>query len=174
MLAGCSEGDPVPRIAPSSPVSTSASLSESPSPSTGPVEPTMPAAAKRHTAAGAESFVRFWFDSFTYGMTTGDTALVGSLSAPDCQSCEALVHKVDDVYRDGGQVKSRGWRVEEATSPEGADAPTMLLRIHQAARVLLDEQGKVVDRTQAAKVPMRASLVRHGGTWYMQSLEIIG
>ena len=57
LVAGCSSGDPQPKVAPSAPVSASASSSGAPS---GPAEPVLPAAARKHTAAGAEAFVRFY------------------------------------------------------------------------------------------------------------------
>lgn len=52
-----------------------------------PTKPTLPAAARQRTGAGAAAFSRYFFAvvGFSWGMPRA--GLVGGLSAPDCQAC---------------------------------------------------------------------------------------
>ena len=100
-LGGCSD-DPVPKVAPRE--SPAPSVSESPSP-TGPVEPTMPAAAKRHTAAGAEAFVKFYWEMVNYAQRSGDVDGLRDLGDKNCGACAGGLGFLDRIFKAGGQIR---------------------------------------------------------------------
>lgn len=105
-LAGCGP-DPLPGPTPSASTSPATS-SPSPSP-TGPVAPELPAAAKANTEAGAEAFVRYWFEAVTYAMQTGDTGPLEAASTPGCVACNDLQRRIKKIYGEGNRLDGTGW-----------------------------------------------------------------
>ena len=99
-LGACSGSDPEPKFAdptptvPSSPSTTAVS---------GPVEPTMPAAAQGTDAAAAEAFVKFYWEMVNYAQETGDVSGLKALST-DCRTCDAAVEYIEDVYGRHGRI----------------------------------------------------------------------
>lgn len=172
VLGGCS-GDPEPRFAPSESSSPAVGTSPSGDPD---ASPSLPRAAQENSRAGAEAFVRFWFETFSQAMTSGDTQGVDDLSGPRCASCSALSTTIDDLYRKGGHVETAGWLVEASfKAPDyEPNRPRFLLRVRQEKRTLYGRDGEVVDRTATTKVPMRVTLTRQGSRWQFGALEILG
>jgi hypothetical protein len=104
VLGGCSGDDPEPKFAP--PESTSPTASGSPSSTpTGPVEPTMPAAARRHTVAGAQAFVKFYWEMVNYAQATGALEPLVKLSAGNCGACSGGVGFLRKIFTAGGSVR---------------------------------------------------------------------
>ncbi len=101
VLGGCSGEDPQPKIAPPE---SSAPTSASATPS-GPVEPTMPAAAKQHNAAGAEAFVAYYWELVNYAQATGELAKLKSLGSGACQACAGGVAGLRTVFANGGTIQ---------------------------------------------------------------------
>ena len=90
VLGGCdsSSEDPVGTPTPSpSASSSSASPSASPTPSPTASGPEVPAAAREKTDAGAEAFVKYFFDQFNVAWTKPEAGLISSLSTKDCKFC---------------------------------------------------------------------------------------
>jgi hypothetical protein len=139
-------------------------------------QPTLPNAARKQTRSGAEAFVRFWFETVSQAMTSGDTQGIDYLSSQRCVSCSALSARIDDLYRKGGHVETGGWVVEASVKAPNyqASRPRFLLRVRQDRRILFGRDGEVVDRTGATKVPMRVTLTRQSSGWKFGALEIIG
>lgn len=102
-LGACSGDDPEPKVADPSP---SATLPSSPSttPVSGPVEPTMPAAARGSDAAAAEAFVKFYWEMVNYAQATGDVEGLKVL-ATRCLNCDTGVHSIEAAYEDGGEIR---------------------------------------------------------------------
>ncbi|MGZ4438423.1 MAG: DUF6318 family protein, partial [Nocardioidaceae bacterium] len=97
LAAGCS-GDPKPRVAPEpSPSSTSPTA-------IGPVEPVMPEAAKAHTPAGAEAFVKYYWQWVNYAQRTGVVDRLRALG-PGCDGCEGGISFIEGVYSKGGRIR---------------------------------------------------------------------
>jgi hypothetical protein len=172
LVVGACSGEPEPKFAPPS-QSSSPQMEATPSESP---QSQLPLVARRHTRAGAEAFVRFWFETFSLAMTSGNTQTVDDLSAQRCVSCSALSTTIDDLYRKGGHVKTAGWLVEASFKAPDYEAsqPRFVLRVRQAKRTLYGRDGEVVDRTSATKVPMRVTLDRRGSGWKVGALEILG
>lgn len=64
----------------------------------------MPAAAKRHTPAGAEAFTRFYFAALNYAQGTLDTEVLARLRTGACDGCQGVVDNIDSVRKRHGTV----------------------------------------------------------------------
>ncbi|MGN6088785.1 MAG: DUF6318 family protein, partial [Actinomycetales bacterium] len=114
-LAGCG-GSADPATTPSPPVSSpsSASTTPAPTPSATPTPsptvsvPPMPEAAKQHTVAGGEAFVKYYIDVINAVRAGGDRERLEELTSPTCDSCQAELH---------GAPTARRLQVVSAQSP---------------------------------------------------------
>lgn len=164
-LAGCSD-DPVPKVAPHESPSV---VSESPSP-TGPTEPTMPAVAKKHTAAGAEAFVKFYWEMVNYAQASGDLQGLRSLGDENCGACSGGLRFLDRIYEAGGHV--RGGKVTvvdvRATKVRGAGqqiAFQVLVSVENTRQVV-DLPGTKRDQSYpAAKSSIQFIVDPKPGSW---------
>jgi hypothetical protein len=100
-LGACSGDDPQPKIAdptptlPSSPSTTAVS---------GPLEPTMPAAARGTDAAAAEAFVKYYWEMVNYAQATGDLGGLESITDQSCTACQAGLESLRRIIADHGQI----------------------------------------------------------------------
>src|SRR5689334_15808593 len=93
-LSACSRDDPGTD---GTPTPTSAVTTPPPTtPTTIPTPTTLPAAAKADKA-GAEAFVRYFWDVFNYTYESGDTRLLRSISDKTCKFCQSVVDHVDGL-----------------------------------------------------------------------------
>jgi hypothetical protein len=95
LLAGCG-GDAKPDATPSS-TSPSSTTASSPTATAVPtttaaptVDPNIPAAARAHTPAGAEAFVRYFYSQLNIAWGQPRAGLLAPLSLPSCKTCKAL------------------------------------------------------------------------------------
>jgi len=109
VLGGCSD-DPVPKVAP--PSDSPSVVSETPSPSGSAKDP-----------VGA---VRAWVRAQNVALHTGDTAEMRGLSATPCESCDGFAEPIEQVYRNGGSFKTRGWTVNGAKARAGTSQPVVI------------------------------------------------
>lgn len=166
VLVGCSAADPEPRVAPSSPASTSASVSPSPSAS-GPVEPTMPAAAKRHTAAGAEAFVRFYWEMVNYAQSSGDVSGLTQLSGPRCSACSASLRGLRRQLAHGAHIEGGVASIHSVDSSRliAGNGPAFVVTadVTTTREVISYEGGSRKDDVYpAGRVPLRFIVQAHG------------
>jgi hypothetical protein len=105
VLAGCSEGDPEPRMAPTESVASTPSTS---APTVSPsVDPTVDPLSPEET-------VRAWVKARNAALQDGDTDAVRALSSSSCESCFGLIEPIEEIYSSGGNFETKGWRVAAA------------------------------------------------------------
>ncbi len=120
LVSGCSSGEPdqastslPPESSSSTPattvVPTTSSSTPSPSPtvtptSAKPTKPTLPAANRQDTTAGARATAVYWLKTLGYAFDSGDTKPMRAISFPDCQACANYGDAIDDVIRMGGKI----------------------------------------------------------------------
>ena len=102
LLSACGSSEEA-KPSPTPSVSPTASDSASPRASASPTAPALPEAAKAHTKAGAEAFVRHFLDTANYAQETGETSPLAALSADGCRSCDAGVAGLKTVFAAGGR-----------------------------------------------------------------------
>lgn len=86
---------------PIEPTATAAAPS-SPTGTSKPKPPTLPAAAKRNDETGAANFVAHWVRTSDYAAVTGDTAPLREISDPQCTGCARYIQLYARTYASGG------------------------------------------------------------------------
>ncbi len=164
LAAGCTGmSDPSP-----STTSIGASSTSSPSP-TPPATPSVPAAARAHTEAGAEAFVRFYIDQLNLAWTRPSDAVLPPLSHPDCVSCKNMQSTAEDLAAHSQHYRSNPVAVVTAASFPGAPSGQQFVRLllDQQEVDVVDESGKVMLTDQSKKLTRTVVVIWEGGAWLL-------
>lgn len=157
LLAGCSgSAKPEPSASSSSlPSSTSTpAVSTSPSATAPRTDPNVPAAARVHTPAGAEAFVRYFHDQLNVAWRTPKTGLLPPLSLPECKTCGALEDNAADLLAKHEHVSGDPVRIDTL---EGGDRAAngdqrVIITGAQLRTSVLDSKGQKVRDVAAARI----------------------
>lgn len=165
-LAGCTSGDndltPTP-----TPTVSSTSASPTPTPSPSPTETsTIPAAAREKSEKGAEAFVRYFVQQSAEAWMIPDSALIKSISSPDCESCTSLAATADELSQKGHRYASEPITVisVEALTSSGARM-NVGASIKQHKVDVVDRKGNKVSTDKAASLERTFLLYWEGGRW---------
>jgi hypothetical protein len=169
LTAGGCSSDAEPSPMPTPPSSPSEPASESPSAT----PPAMPAEASGTSPAAAKAFVRHWITSLNYASSTGDTAAVQALSAPDCESCTASFDRIAAVYANGGSIRSDGWRVRtmKLVPGQSTNEPMIDVGIRLTPQVVVERRGSEPQEFDGGRLPMTFTLSRDLDSWRVTRLE---
>lgn len=125
LLAACGGGDePGPDVltsssSPSSPSSPSSSSSSAvPAPEV--TVPPLPPEATTQDAAGAEAFVRHWFDLLNYGYMTGDSGPLSHQSDDACAECGDFFRLIEDLSSDDERTAGPAIGLDAIAAPPPA------------------------------------------------------
>lgn len=130
-----------------------------------PGEPTLPAAAKAPTRAGAEAFVRYYIKVVNYAGVTGDVHALKN-SASTCRSCKSLAGAFRKTYAAGGHYRTDGWRIEsQFTAPDPTGDWVSLLEVRQSKTTWVKAANAEPKRFPAKKLKLRFEVKRVGGVW---------
>lgn len=122
--------------------SQSATATSTPSPST-PSAPVSPANLP-HTADGAITFMRFWFDAAEYAYATGDTAPLRTNSDVGCEACNKIISRIENQYASGGSFKGVKATIIDPASPPLEDfGAAISLQVSETAGQRLGVDGTV-------------------------------
>lgn len=185
MLAGCGADDKA-KPSDASPSSTATSspttataptaTSVSPTPTKTPTtDPSVPAAARAHTPAGAEAFTRYFIERVNIAWTE---PRAGSL-LPLCQSSAlACVAYERDATRlakeghryDGNPVSITFIGVLDATNPNRFD---VLANLVQERRSEIDSAGKIYVTDKRKKVRLNFELLYTDHAWSVATIKIM-
>jgi hypothetical protein len=143
-VSGCTEKHQANESLPSA---SEASESESADelPPLGPEDFPMPAEARTKDAAGAEAFIRYYFDLLNRSLTDMDVHYLREL-ASGCEDCERIARETEaDAekgyrYR-GGELTITGEVSLALTGPNQAESAFVA---RQATLTVVDEMGKAV------------------------------
>ncbi len=175
-LAGCDSGGDDPVVSPTptaSSTSASPSASSSPSPTPSSTGPDIPAAARAHTPAGAEAFLRFYFDQINVAYMKPQPRLLSSLSTPDCEFCRRSEATAAELAKARQRYSTRPVSVKTASSFGGAPAGGQYLHlvfVQHGAKVV-DSAGVVVDTDSRLTAEANAALRWEAGAWKLQGIE---
>jgi len=176
-LGGCtggSEPDPSPSVSSgSSSSSASVSVTPSPSPSVTASGPEIPAAAREQTEAGAEAFVRFFFDQLNTAWTEPRAGLIESLSDPACKFCSLSENDAAYLVAEKQRYERVPAEVLEVEAFVGAPAGQQYLaaKIDQKNVRILDQAGEVVGTDQHKVIDRNVALVWSVDRWLMLEVE---
>lgn len=170
-IGGCTGEDPAPTSAtspaPTSPSTTSSTTSPSATSVAAPVpvKPEFPAAAKKHTDAGAVAFVEYYWAAMNYAWMKPDTKILVDLGAASCKSCANLQDSAvlfADKRQRFAQPPIAVDSIELVYSAgENAQVFTMVRR---TAASLVDASGKVIS-TNTPLTLRRAFKLQWLGRW---------
>ncbi|MBD3783246.1 MAG: hypothetical protein IE926_09885 [Micrococcales bacterium] len=175
-LAGCDSGGDDPVVSPTptaSSTSASPSASSSPSPTPSSTGPDIPAAARQKTNAGAEAFVRFFFDQFNVAWTQPQPGLIKALSDPACQFCAKAESTAQYLNAHAQRYQSVPSTLLTVDVFGGAPTGQQFTEIHlvQNAAKIVDSAGKVVDTDPRLDKRYYVTLKWAGDGWRLLELE---
>ncbi len=178
VVAGCSASGGSPTAPTPSPdatpsMSVSASPSASPSPSPSPSGPDIPAAARQQTDAGAEAFVKYFFEQFNVAWTEPRPGLIASLSDPDCQFCAKSETTARRLADQSQRYERAPLTLEKAEPFAGAPGNEAYLYVEftQHGADIVDANGNRVGGDQRGDARANAALKWSGEGWRVLGIE---
>ncbi len=142
-LTGCSEKQEAGQSLPST---SSAAPTEDALPPLGPEDLPMPDEARTQDAAGAEAFVRYYFELLNMSLTDMNPQYLRQFAEDGCDVCERVARETEDdaaqgyAYR-GGELTVVGEMTMAMTGPAEAQSA---FTADQAPMTVLDREGTPV------------------------------
>ncbi|MFV0463147.1 MAG: DUF6318 family protein [Nostocoides sp.] len=175
VLSGCGGDDQVGPTTGTGTVSRSAASASTPT-STTPPSPTpgqVPAAARQHTNAGAEAFVRYYLDELSRAWMTPQTGLLPPLSLSTCKSCRANEEAAAEFVADREHVDRAVFAAKSVRYREQGDGQTAVVAAGtQTGLQTLDTSGRVVTSRTAKPLTLVFHLEWAGEGWKVEEVKI--
>jgi hypothetical protein len=185
LLAGCGGGDTPPLStsststtrspSPASASSTPSAASTSPTaaPSTATPTARIPTAAKAHTKAGAEAFVRGYFDVVNEAWTTPTAAELGKYAKGSCKSCAASLATASELVAKHRRYDGNPVRMVSVSAQENVETGTFFVatKLIQERRNVVDAAGKVVLTDRRVPLGLTVALEWNNGRWLIQTVK---
>jgi hypothetical protein len=177
LLSGCTEKQPASETLPST-SSTATSESEDALPPLGPADFPMPDEARTKDPAGAEAFIRYYFDLLNRSLTDMDVQYLREL-AVDCEECERIAQETEADFQNGYHY--RGGEItlssDMSVALTGANQAESAFFADQAALTVVDESGQPVpDLTFPARPRVSSGTLTiwdpSASTWRMKVLTL--
>jgi len=134
----------------------------------------IPAYATGADVQGQKQFASYWVDTVNTATVTGKTKKMKSLAAPSCTVCAQFAKKLDDIYGAGGNVKSKGWRIDSlipiANQPK--DNPGLQMNMAVSPQVVTAAKGQAAKTFKGGEVSWRFFMTRKDNHWLVQRLEV--
>ena len=182
-LAGCSGGAQAgtsppnttgspPATTTAAPTTTSASPTTAPAPTT---DPNIPAAARAHTAAGAEAFVHYFLERLNVAWTTPRAGILSPLCQASSKACagyeESAAELTKEGHRfDGNPVTVKSVRALSAMNPDKSD---VLATVVQEPVREIDGAGKTHVTEVRENMRVDFELLYTDQAWSVMSIKII-
>jgi len=180
LLTGCGGATKPGTSSPttSSSVTTAAPTTTSASPkatATRAADPNIPAAARAHTPAGAEAFVKYFFERLNVAWTVPRAGILSPLCQPSSKACAAYektaIRLVKQGHRyDGNPITISFIGVLGATTPDKYD---VLVNLIQERRSEVDAAGKTIITDKRKVFRVSANLVYTRHAWWVATVKIM-
>ncbi|MGH8836772.1 MAG: DUF6318 family protein [Actinomycetes bacterium] len=173
VLVGSCDSSGDPGTLPSGSSSSSGSPSGSASASASPAAvPTPPAAAQKHTSAGASEFVRFYIDLINEAYRTGASEPLRVYADDECNSCSSIADAVDEIYAAGsargGQITIRQ---TAATGVSKGVTPAVTADVVTSRLEALDAAGNVIRTSRGREGELLLALRWSDSKWLILSIR---
>jgi len=176
LTAACG-GQAKPEASSSRPAPTAGTMTTASSPatsSTPAIDPNIPTAARAHTPAGAEAFVRYFLTRFNAAWSGPQAGLISSLSDTECKTCANW----EDTARD---LSSKNRRYSaDPFSLQFVGATTNTLNVQQVIargvqqpRHIVDSAGHSVDAKARKELQFEFALTWRDGTWWAHTIRLV-
>lgn len=136
--------------------------------------PEIPAAAREQTEAGAEAFVRFFFDQVNTAWTEPRAGLISALGDVDCRFCAKSESDAVALITNSERYESDPVTLGPLNIlilGEGDDQTLVRTELTQNEVDVLNSGGVVVRTDPKKKVTLTTGLVWQGGTWRVFDVE---
>jgi len=173
LLAACG-GDAKPGASPSS-TSTSSPTTTAPPTDSPTTNPNIPVAARAHTPAGAEAFVRYFFERLNVAWTAPSAGILSPLCQPSAIACAAnektATRLVSEGHRyDGNPVTVK---VIAALGSTSTNRFAVLANVVQERRSEIDATGKTYVTDDRKDLRLSFELLYTGQAWSVASTKIM-
>jgi Family of unknown function (DUF6318) len=176
LLSGCGGSDELDAshssTATSSPTSTAPPTTSAPTTSTASptTDPNIPAAARAHTTAGAEAFVRYFYSQLNAAWSKPQGGLISSLSATTCKTCAALEGSAVDLASRHQRYQGEVFAVGTVGAIGKSE---ILVAGEQPPGAVVDIKGSVVRRKATAqKAKFIVSVAWSSGGWRVHEIKV--
>jgi hypothetical protein len=160
-----------------SPASTAAPTSSAPTTSVASrtTDPNIPAAARAHSTAGAEAFVRYFIERWNVAWTGPRPGILSPLCQSSSNACTALERSAARLtnaghHYDGNPVTIKFIGVLDAKNPKGYE---VLANLVQERRNEIDGAGKIYVTDQRKDFRVQFVLMDTGQGWFISSLKLM-
>ena len=186
VVAGCSEpdvvADPAPlatptagSVTPTTPSASPTSTRSSPTTTVPTGSSSIPAAARAHTNAGAEAFVRFYFGALNESWSLANSAPIRPLALAACRTCANFVATAEALSTKRQHYAGPAVEVGPMISlPESTPSQVVVqMALTQKSTEILDENGAVVRSSPKARNLAEADVSWTAmGIWRIAELRI--
>ena len=139
------------------------------------IDPNIPAAARAHTPAGAEAFVRYFYSQLNIAWSKPQAGLISGLSVKTCKTCanfeqeaQKSVSKSERVI--GQSIILANVSTSDATNP----AKMTILAIGQQPKtVVVDALGKTVETVQLERVRTLVTVQWGANGWRLGEIQSV-
>ena len=132
-----------------------------------------PGYAGEEGTAGAQQFATYWVETLNEATTSGETAQLRSLAAPECQTCDDFAEQLEEIYGAGGRVEAEGWEIASMTPEAGSSEDTtgLLLQVDVPAQQVYASEDAKVQEFEGGKQGLRMQLVWDDDQWFVANLS---
>lgn len=132
----------------------------------------IPAAARAHTAAGAEAFVKFFMELVNAAWTTPQAGLLPELSDEGCLACKGFEETAANLVAKGQRYERTPASFASIRAIEGAPAGRQLVHVTgtQHRVDIVNRTGAVVSSDPEERIAVNAMTIWRGDKWLLYDM----
>ncbi len=141
-----------------------------------PLPTDLPAAAREHSAAGAEAFVRFFYRQMNRAWTQPAAGLIPPLCLSSSKSCAGIERVASQLVRDRQHYDGDPLTISLVVPLGAGSPPTIAVDVQgrQEKRDVIDDQGKVVLTDLRKPAHFEVELVWLDDGWRVATIKGVG
>ena len=175
LLGGCDSEEPPTSGPTPTPSSTTSSTRPSP-PATPTPTPsytsTIPAAARKKSARGAEAFARFYVEQSSRAWLAPDPSLLDGLSTTDCETCTTLEETARDLEQRSEKYSKPPIRWNSAQRLSGnGNRFVFEVKLTELPTSVVDQNGSEIESFPRQEITRAVSVVWQGEQWLVDGIS---
>jgi hypothetical protein len=173
LLTACG-GDTKPGTSPPTTTSTP-SAATSPTTTALKTDPNIPAAARAHTPAGAEAFVRYFYSQLNIAWSRPRAGLISSLSAAACKTCGNFEQEAAKSVTKNERVIGQSIVLSSVDTSDATNSGkmTVLAIGYQPKTVVVDAKGKPVQTLRRERVRTLVTVRWNTVGWRVDEIQSV-
>ena len=139
------------------------------------IDPNIPAAARAHTPAGAEAFVKYFHDQLNVAWRQPRAGLLAPLSLPGCKTCTALEENAADLVAKHEHVSGDPVRIDAVnlSDPASNGDQRLIITGAQLRTSVVDSKGQKVRDIPEAKIRSVAMTRWTASGWRVSEIKVL-